>query len=1004
MKWEGSGSSGSDPHAVTRSGGFVELDHGEAAQRFVRDLGELRERAGRPSYSTLERLSDHELKRATMSDILNGNRVRVPEWRFVAAFVTACRAAAEGNGLDPSTLGTVADWKRHWDGASHGVPDARVPGSGHQSPEGRDQPELAVKSLPGSVAESGYPAIAGDLKHVKLWPAIWGSVPPRLPDFIGREEWLAGLRGALAVKGLSSAVVIQGLCGIGKTQLTVEYAHRAASEYDLVWWIPCDDMESARAALAGLETALGLDDALRAPGEGRYARLFDLLQQGERSVSWLLIFDNAEPDLVRDLIPPITGHVLVTSRNSRWEATSEMLELDAFSRAESLEFLRRRMPRFDATAAHELADAAGDLPLVLEHAVESQLDPADYISRLAADPLSLLDSQPADYGATVASQWRDLLAQLDARAPDALGLLRCLAYFGSTPIPREALERGSYLPNISLHALLVDPIRRNRAILILRRAGLLRIRAEARTLEVHQITRCVVRAMVGGGGQADAERSRHDVHLLLAAADPLDPDDPSNWRSYEELHGHAAQAVTEACPDSPVREFVVNLARSRITAGEPRSALTLASTALSRWVQDAGGTLGPSDGQLAMLNAKAEALLACGLHTEAAQLQRETLAAMQATPGQREAEIVSLGRMTGAHCRVAGDFVGALTADQESARHHEEHFGRDHPQTFHAVNKVVTDLALNGKYREAVAEAERVHSDCRDFYNDGCHPTVLFERNALGSCLRLAGRYDDAVSVISQAHAGYGKIVQQGTIGDNHPWRLAHEVDYAAARRDKGLIAGELEALASHLQDVRRRCWRTLGAGHPQTLAATTTLGSVLGRISGRVGDAARILADAESRYRSALPDHPFAHACRGFAAAIRYRAGIGGTDPGLGPVPELRGVIASLTASVGRDHPLCLAAISELANVLADIGELEAGADCGLAVLGGFRNRLGPDHPHALACEANVATICARLGQKASFGDLRGRYDVVMGAGHPDVRLFAEGKLIYLDFTPLPL
>lgn len=983
----------------------MELDHGKAARRFVSDLGELRERAGQPSYSTLERLSGHELKRATMSDILNGNRVKVPEWRFVAAFVTACRAAAEGNGLDPSMLGTVADWKRHWDGASHGVPDARVPGSGHQSPEGRDQPELAVESLPESAAESGYPAIAGDPKQAKPWPPIWGTVPSRLPDFIGREEWLAGLRSALADKGRSSAVVIQGLCGIGKTQLTVEYAHRAASEYDLVWWIPCDDMESAHAALAGLEMALGLDDVLRAPGEGRHARLFDLLQQGERTMRWLLIFDNAnEPDLVRGLMPPISGHVLVTSRNSRWEATSEMLELDVFSRAESVEFLHRRMRRFDATAAHELADAAGDLPLVLEHAVESQLDPAEYIVRLADDPLTLLDSQPADYAATVAGQWQDLLAQLDARAPDALSLLRCLAYFGSTPIPREALERGSYLPDITLHALLGDPIRRNRAILILRRAGLLRIRAEARTLEVHQVTRCVVRAMVGSGGQVGAERSRHDVHLLLAAADPLDPDDPSNWRGYEELHGHAAQAVTEACPDNPVREFVVNLTRSRITAGEPRSALSLASKALARWAQDAGGALGPPNGQLAMLKAKAEALLACGLHTEAAQLQQETLAAMQATPGKWESEIILFGRMTGAHCRVAGDFAGALRADQESARHHEERFGRDHPQTFRAVNSVVADLALNGEYRAAVAEAERVYSDCRDFYNDGCHPTVLFKRNVLGSCLRLSGRYDDAVSVIAQVQAGYGKIIQRGTISENHPWRLAHEVDFAVARRDKGLIASEMEALASQLQEVRRRCWRTLGADHPQTLAATITLGSVLGRIGGRVSDAASILSDAESRYRSTLPGHPFAHACRGFAAAIQYRAGIGGTDPGLGPVPQLSDVISSLSTSVGRGHPLTLAAISELANVLADVGELAAGADHSLVALTGFRDRLGPDHPHALACEANVLTIRGRLGHGASSGDLRGRYEAAVGADHPDVRLFSEGRLIYLDFTPLPL
>jgi hypothetical protein len=67
----------------------VERRQDGVAQRFVDDLNQLRQRAGQPSYSTLERLSGHRLKRATMSDVLNGNRVKVPDWRFIHEFVTA---------------------------------------------------------------------------------------------------------------------------------------------------------------------------------------------------------------------------------------------------------------------------------------------------------------------------------------------------------------------------------------------------------------------------------------------------------------------------------------------------------------------------------------------------------------------------------------------------------------------------------------------------------------------------------------------------------------------------------------------------------------------------------------------------------------------------------------------------------------------------------------------------------------------------------------------------
>ncbi len=999
----------------------MDLDRGDVARRFVRDLSELRQRAGRPSYSMLERLSGHELKRATMSDVLNGNRVRIPEWRFVAVFVTACRAAAEENGLDAGELGTVADWKHHWDSASHGVLDARFPGSGYPSPSGRERPGLTVADPRETAPPSGDDGTSADDqdngKVAESVPPVWGLVPPRLNDFVGREPWLAGIRQALADNGQASAVVLQGLCGIGKTQLAAEYAHRAASEYDLVWWIPCAGRESAHQAMADLESALGIADAPRVPGENQYAGLFDLLQQGERQGRWLLIFDNAnEPDLVRNLIPPINGHVLITSRNSRWEAIGEMLELDVFSREESVEFLRRRMRRVTAAAAHQLADAVGDLPILLEHAAESQIAISQYIERLDRDPLGLLDGQPADYQGTIAGEWQAVLSQLRDRVPDSLDLLACLCFFGDEQIPRESLERGSYLHDISIHDLLRDPIRRNRAIMMLRRAGLLRVRADTRTLEVHQATRCVVRAMVARAGADQAERSRHDVHLLLAAADPLDPEDPASWRSYVELREHVAQSGAGACADESVRRLVINLARFLTAAGDPWAALTLADDALSRWTADkAGHPSGASGAGLAMRQAKAAALLACGRGRDAFQLQQETLAAMRSAAGNWEREVILLERLTGARHRMAGNFRAAQVADEESVVAHVTEFGHDHPYAFPALNNVIADLALNGEYASATREAMRVYGDCLDFYNDAGYPAVLFHRNALGWCQWLSGRHDEAIDILAEVRAGYRAAADEGIIDKNHLWCLANEVDYAIARRDKGLIADELRVLADDMYQLRRRCWRALGADHPQTLAATVALGSILRRSAQRAYEALRILAEAERRYESALPDHPYAHACRGFAVAVRCQAsgtagdaaaaaGGGKGMPRRHPATELEDVAARLADSVGETHPLTLTAVSSLANVLADTGEPAAGLDRGLAALAGFRSGLGPDHPHALACAANVMTIRARLGDEADSGDSRARYEAAVGADHLDVRLFTEGKLIYLDFTPLPL
>ncbi len=924
-----------------------------------------------------------------MSDVLNGNRVNLPDWRFVAVFVVACRAAAEESGLDANDLGTVADWKRHWDGASSGVIDARFPGHGYQS--------FAAKEPVKDVVAEGA---------ARARPDVWGAVPPRLPDFAGREAWLETLRDALAKDDRAGVVAVQGLFGVGKTQLVVEYAHRHSHEYDLVWWVPCDDAESVHGAIADLTARLGLAHASPHPGECDHAELLDMLRRGQRYARWLLVFDNAnDPEAIKDLIPPMSGHVLVTTRNSHWEASGDLLELDVFERAESIEFLRRRSRKFSAASAHRLAEGVGDLPLLLEHAVESRVAVETYLARLETDPLGLLDEQPADYQASIASVWRTALDQLRADAADALDLLRCLACFGSDPVPRESLERGSYIAEVSIHAMLRDPFRRLGAIKKLRRAGLLRVGAGTGNFEVHQITRCAVRDMVARSGPAAEERARHDVHLLLAAADPLAPNDPDTWRSYDELRGHAAESGITACSHEMVRKFVVNLVRFLNAAGDSRAALDIADDALAHWNADGGdGSTNAADSHVTMRMAQADALFAYGQHAEAFRLRRDVLAVMRSDPHKWAAEIVCLDGLSGAFLRMTGKFEEARVADQESVRAYVTEFGRDDPRTFTAVNSLIADLALSGSGADAARAADRVYRDCLAFYSDPAHPTVLAGRNVFGRCLWLSGQYSEAVSVIAEVHTGYSALAGAGVLDENHPWRLAHEIDYAIARRDEGLNPDGIQVLADSVQDVRRRCWRMLGADHPQTLAATAVLGSIFRRVGARAGEAARLLRDAERRYQSTLPDHPYGYACTGFLAAVRYHSAHGSPQQAAKSIPVLQDVIERLADSVGAHHPLSLTAVGALANALARAGELDAAAKRVQEALAGFQARLGPDHPHTLAFEANTATIQSRLGHEAVPAGLHARYAAALGAGHQDLVLFTQGQLIDIDFTPLPL
>src|ERR1044072_9973392 len=94
-------------------------------------------------------------------------------------------------------------------------------------------------------------------------PKIWERVPKRNPNFTGRADLLSVLRKSIntVTAVVAQPQALQGLGGVGKTQLAIEYAWQYRAHYDLVWWISADQPVLVPSSLAARGQVLGLPPA-----------------------------------------------------------------------------------------------------------------------------------------------------------------------------------------------------------------------------------------------------------------------------------------------------------------------------------------------------------------------------------------------------------------------------------------------------------------------------------------------------------------------------------------------------------------------------------------------------------------------------------------------------------------------------------------------------------------------------------------------------------------------
>jgi len=419
---------------------------------------------------------------------------------------------------------------------------------------------------------------------------IRGGLPPRNRNFAGREDLLSQVRGLLEdgpVVLLPSAE--HQLGGTGRTQLAVEYAYRYADTYELVWWIPAEQTAGMRAALVGLAQRLGLPEARdinRTLGAVR-----DALSRGEPYRNWLVVFENANrPEDITPYLPGGAGHVLVTSRNPRW--TSEVaraVPIPVFDRADSVDFLLRRTPELSADDAERLAERLDDVPMALDEAAAVRAvtgwSVTEYLRRYDARTAELAFPTPIR-PTPIRVAWGLAADTLRVASPAAAQLLELCAFLASAPVSWQLLWAARVLDLSSELARTVRVDRRLKAAMrLIGQYGLAELDPPGERLSVHPLVRGMLSQELGSERHAALLGT---VRGMLAAADPGDPDAPTNWPRYAELTPHLVHSDVLGGDAEEVRQLVINCIRALYAGGDYDSSRDLAVQAVARWSERLG--------------------------------------------------------------------------------------------------------------------------------------------------------------------------------------------------------------------------------------------------------------------------------------------------------------------------------------------------------------------------------------------------------------------------------
>ena len=789
---------------------------------------------------------------------------------------------------------------------------------------------------------------------------IFVGVPLRIAGFTGRAEALDRLDAILtqdkpAAVTQVSRVAVQGMGGVGKTSLAVEYAHRFRNLYDGVWWCPAETRTDLMTSLA----ALAVEFEVASPEEAdiEKAAKAALRQLAEQREIWLLVYDNVTaPDEIANLLPSAGARVLITSRFSDWGEWADEVSLDVLPVEEAMAFLQDRAGRRDEIGARILADALGRLPLALDHAAatckRTQMSFAAYATKAS----SLIAAAPrgAGYPRSVAATFDLAIDDAVRRCPAAEALMAFLAQCAPERIPMTLVEGA-----------IDDETERMAALVALSEVSLLKhdpFEDGMPAVTVHRLVQAVARARANANATA-----QHAVERLIARLATIYPSDgnqnPASWPHCAPLTPHLLASCGTEMANATANSECADLLNRAGNYFHGRGAYAAARPLFERALAICEKVLDPDHPDTATtLNYLAYLLLAQGDLAGARPLSERALAIYEKVLGpEHSSTAMSLNNLADL-LRGQGDLAAARPLYERALAIREKVLGPEHPDTAVSLNGLTLLLRDQGDIAGARPLCERALAICEKALGPE-HPNTASSLNNLALLLRAEGNLAAARPLYERALAIYEKV-----FGREHSSTATSLNNLAYLLEAQGDLSGA-RPLYERALAIREK---VLGPEHPDTATSLNNLAFLL-KAQGDLAGARPLYERALAIDQKALgPEHPeTATTLNNLAFLLEAQGDLSGARP------LCERALAICEKALGPEHLNTNRVRSNFARLLLADGNAAQALTHSEAALAAHKKALGEDHRWTKDAARVTADALDALGRADEATALRARFSI---------------------------